>query len=155
MYSSALKPFVFNAGDLDFILSQINFRPLFDADGNAIINWNGTGAIFDRHGNPIWDGYSDLLDANGVTLWDNVDGDAVLTVPESAAAALVALELFGPSYPSATSSYGLRDVTGLNNNLNLINSTYANRRSAVFADGRRAICRKQPRPRLCGRRSWF
>ncbi|MGC1469092.1 MAG: Calx-beta domain-containing protein [Sphingorhabdus sp.] len=124
MYSSALKPFVFNASDLAYILSQINFRPLFDAAGNAIINWNGTGAIFDGDGNQIWDGYSDLLDANGATLWDNVDGDDVLTADEIAAAALVALELFGPSYPSATSSYGLRDVTGLNNNLNLINSTY-------------------------------
>ena len=50
MYSSALKPFVFNASDLAFILSQINFRPLFDAAGNAIINWNGTGAIFDGDG---------------------------------------------------------------------------------------------------------
>ena len=45
MYSTSLKPFVFNASDLDFILAQIKFRPLFDAEGNAIINWNGTGAI--------------------------------------------------------------------------------------------------------------
>ncbi|MEQ1538552.1 MAG: peroxidase family protein [Sphingorhabdus sp.] len=124
MYSSALKPFVFNATDLEFILRQINFRPLFDADGNAIINWDGTGAIFDGHANPIWDGYSDLLDADGNVLWDNVDGDNVLTTDEINAAAVVALNLYGPSFPSTTSSYGLRDVAGLNNNLNLVNSTY-------------------------------
>jgi hypothetical protein len=36
-----LKPFVINQTDLDFILSQLNFLPLFDAAGNAIILWDG------------------------------------------------------------------------------------------------------------------
>ncbi|MEQ1639843.1 MAG: peroxidase family protein, partial [Novosphingobium sp.] len=100
MYSSSLKPFVLNASDLAFILKQINFRPLFDAAGNAIVNWTGVGAIYDGHGNQIWDGTTGGLTAQQ------------------------ALDAYGPSYASTTSSQGLRDVSGLNNNLHLINAGY-------------------------------
>ncbi len=100
LYSGSLKPFVFNASDLAFILQQIKFRPLFDANGNAIVNWDGVGPIYDGRGNPIWDGMS--------------------AIPGG----LTPTQYFGVSYASTTSSQGLRDVTGLNNNLNLVNSTY-------------------------------
>ncbi len=134
MYSSLLKPFVFNASDLQFILNQINFRPLFDAKGNALINWNGVAptaevtpgnfvtGLFDGHGNLIWNGV-DAQDALGSTFWDGLDFDGDLDV-DAADLAGAALSYFGPSYASTTSSQGLRDVTGLNNNLNLADSTY-------------------------------
>ncbi len=46
MTAYQLKPFTFNLADLQFILDQVNFVPLFDAFGNAIIAWDGTGAIY-------------------------------------------------------------------------------------------------------------
>lgn len=98
MYSSSLKPFVLNPNDLAFILKQVNFRPLFDADGNAIVNWDGTGAIYDGHGNLIWDGTG--MDAAS------------------------AMAAYGTSYNALTSFAGLRDVQGLNNNLNLDRSSW-------------------------------
>ena len=32
-----LKPFRFNIDDLNFMMAQIKFKPLFDSSGNAII----------------------------------------------------------------------------------------------------------------------
>ena len=46
-----LKPFRFNIVDLNFIQTQINFKPLFDIDGNALINWDGIGTAYDGQGN--------------------------------------------------------------------------------------------------------
>jgi|CXWL01.1.fsa_nt_gi Ca2+-binding RTX toxin-like protein len=100
---ATLKPFVLNHSDLDFIFRQITFRPLFDAAGNALFNWNGVGAVFDGHGGLIWDG---TLGAGGIN---------------SAADALAA---FGASYASITSFEGIRDVSGLNNNLLAVQSTW-------------------------------
>jgi Ca2+-binding RTX toxin-like protein len=97
-----LKPFVINQTDLDFILSQVNFRPLFDASGNAIILWNGTGKIYDGKGA--------LIGQGGVTVGD--------------AASLHAIETYGQSYYSEFDFAGLRDPSGLNNNLSLINATW-------------------------------
>ena len=77
------------------------FRSLFDALGNAIINWNGTGTVYDRNHVPIVGGI--------------VAGDA---------AALAAIAAHGTSYQSVTDLAGLRDVTGLNNNLSLVNATW-------------------------------
>ena len=31
-----LKPFYINANDIAYLLAQINFKPLFDVDGNAV-----------------------------------------------------------------------------------------------------------------------
>ncbi len=42
-YTSSLKPFVLNLDDLNFLLKHVTFRPLFDASGNALIAWDGTG----------------------------------------------------------------------------------------------------------------
>lgn len=88
-----LKPFRFNLSDLNFMRDQINFRPLFDLAGNALINWDGTGAVFDAKG-------------------------AVYADQGNAAANL---EAYGTSYKSTTDLQGLRDVTGQNNNLLLVN----------------------------------
>jgi Ca2+-binding RTX toxin-like protein len=85
----SLKPFRINLADLNFIKDQINFKPLFDIDHNAIINWDGTGNIYD---------------ANGIQY--DTTGNAAND-----------LLTFGSSYASLTASQGLRDVTGLNNNL--------------------------------------
>jgi Ca2+-binding RTX toxin-like protein len=97
-----LKPFNINQTDIDFILSQVNFRPLFDVHGNAVILWNGTGAIYDAQGN--------LIDTGGALAGD--------------AAALAAIGQYGQSYYSEFDFAGLRDPSGLNNNLSLINSSF-------------------------------
>jgi Ca2+-binding RTX toxin-like protein len=101
MFNASLKPFVINSTDIDFILAQIKFKPLFDAAGNAILNWDGTGTVYDAVGNPVVGGA--------------VAGDA---------ASLAALASNGPSYQAVTDLSGLRDVTGLNNNLTLIHSAW-------------------------------
>ena len=60
-----LKPFNFNLSDLNFIRDQINFRPLFDALGNVIVAWDGTGAIYDSNNlasrTMLWNGTSTML----------------------------------------------------------------------------------------------
>ena len=88
-----LKPFTFNLADLNFMRDQIKFRPLYDAQGNAIIAWDGTG---------------DIYDAKGVQF--NTTG-------LSAADAIAA---YGTSYDTVTAAQGLRDVTGDSNNLLLV-----------------------------------
>jgi Ca2+-binding RTX toxin-like protein len=104
LYTSALKPFAFNTTDIEFILAQINFKPLFDAAGNAIINWDGTGAVYDFRQSLLWDGLAPL--AGTGTLSEN------------------AIALFGTSYQNGTDLSGLRDPSGMNNNLALVNSAY-------------------------------
>ncbi|NOT64906.1 MAG: heme peroxidase [Methylotenera sp.] len=86
-----LKPFRFNIVDLNFIQTQINFKPLFDVDGNAIVNWDGTGNVYDAHGAQ----YDTTTQAK--------------------------IDALGTSYNSLTDLRGLRDVTGQNNNLLLVN----------------------------------
>ena len=95
---TSLKPFVFNLSDLGFLLRQVAFRPLFDQFGNAIINWDGTSAIYDGHGAQIW---------NGVGL-----------------APAAAIALYGYSYAHTTEAAGVRDVSGVNNNLLKVNQTW-------------------------------
>jgi Ca2+-binding RTX toxin-like protein len=97
-----LKPFVIDQTDLDFLLSQVNFRPLFDASGNAIILWDGTGKVYDGKGTLIGQG-------------GNAAGDA---------ASIDAIAKWGQSYYSEFDFAGLRDPSGLNNNLSLINAAY-------------------------------
>lgn len=94
------KPFVLNNGDLQFLLKQITFKPLFDAAGNAIVAWDGTGAIYDGQGNQLWSGSGTYL----------TPADAIAH--------------FGQSYASTTDLSGLRDVSGNNNNLLKVHSTW-------------------------------
>jgi Ca2+-binding RTX toxin-like protein len=105
--SFKLKPFRFNLSDLNFIRDQINFRPLFDAAGNAVIAWDGTGAVYDSNDmgsrNQLW---------NGVFV--GTGGTGIHNAGEAIAA-------YGTSYASVTAAQGLRDVTGQNNNLLLVN----------------------------------
>jgi len=97
---SSLKPFVLDQSDLDFILTQLNFHPLFDATGNAIINWDGIGTVYNSSNAQTRIAYADL---------------------GSAAANIAA---YGTSYETLVDLAGLRDVSGLNNNLSHINATY-------------------------------
>ena len=99
---ATLKPFVLNLSDLDFLYKHVKFRGLFDADGNAIINWNGVGDIFN--------GRSIQIGTGGI-----VAGDA---------ASLAAIQTFGTSYASVSDFSGLRDVSGLNNNLLKVNADW-------------------------------
>ncbi|MEN9410838.1 MAG: hypothetical protein RL216_2812, partial [Pseudomonadota bacterium] len=98
----ALKPFVLNQTDLEFILAQLDFVPLFDANGDAVINWNGTGAVYDTAGQVIWDPAGrTTYSFNGVTLTSaNV------------------VDVLGHSFPTSTTLMGLREQTGVHNNLN-------------------------------------
>jgi len=108
--ASSARPFTFNQNDLQFILSQIKFRPLFDASGAAIVAWNGTGAIYDQYGVRLWDGVAAVTGTvNGVTTTDN--------------AAATAIAVFGTSYDALTDISGLRQVTGRGNNL--VNGQFA------------------------------
>ncbi len=122
MYSSALKPFVLNPNDVSFILDQVNFRPLFDALGNALVNWNGSGAIYDGHHNLIWDGVSNQA-ADGFLFYAGGDSDEDGDT-DAADLAFAATHYFGTSYATLTSLTGLRDVQGWNNNLNLNRSEW-------------------------------
>ncbi len=97
----ALKPFVIDATDIQFILDQLNFIPLFDSLGNAIINWDGTGTVHDNKGRAYTGG----------------------TLPTDAAS-IAAIAIAGTSYQSTTDLAGLRDVSGMNNNLSLVNANY-------------------------------
>ncbi|NOU24393.1 MAG: heme peroxidase, partial [Methylotenera sp.] len=102
-----LKPYSFNFRDMEFLTKQINFRPLFDVNGNALIAWNGTGAINDVNGNQIWNGVYEVdLNAPGI---------------HNAAEAIAA---YGQSYASYTASQGLRNVSGEFNNLYLENALW-------------------------------
>lgn len=86
-----LKSFPFTRIDMNFMRAQIEFRPLFDAQGKPIVNWNGLSAIYDANGVLLYDG-------NGLSAAD-------------------AIAQFGISFPTYTSSAGLREVDGFNNNL--------------------------------------
>lgn len=93
-----LKSFPFTVLDLRFMEAQIAFRPLFDAQGKPIINWNGSGAIYDSRGAMLYSGV-------GLSAAD-------------------AIAQFGASFPTYTSSVGLREINGLHNNL--FNATWGN-----------------------------
>ena len=90
-----LKPFMINQTDIQFILDQLNFVPLFDANGNIIIAWDGTGTVYDFYGKVIGSGGS-------------AAGDT---------ASQAALEAYGSSYQNYTDLAGTRDVSGYWNNL--------------------------------------
>ena len=95
-YLDSIKPFYIDGSDLSFLLSQVKFQALFDVAGNAIFDWQGTGAIYDGHGALIWDG-------NGLT-------------------STQAVAQYGTSYYSPADLAGLRDPSGHNNNLHFANA---------------------------------
>jgi hypothetical protein len=98
-----LKPFVINGTDIQFLLDQVTFQPLFDSLGNAIINWDGTGAVYDGNHKLLWDPAVVTPQLyNGVTL-----------------NAANVLNTLGGSYQNITDLAGLRDPSGFNNNLTL------------------------------------
>ena len=158
------RSFNFNLNDLNFILQQIEFRPLFNLDASGallpVINtWDGTTAIYDGVGTLLWDPavnyttaqfaalaqaaltnygqlYADATGTNPILNWNGTDaiynahgtliwGGAVPVAGTVQLTAAAAVALFGVSYATASGSVsssvtdftGLRDVSGLNNNL--------------------------------------
>jgi Ca2+-binding RTX toxin-like protein len=85
-----LKPFVINLNDLSYLLQQVNFKPMFDAQGNAVVNWDGVSAVFDTHNQPF-----NLTGLSQQQAWD----------------------AYGHGFPSVAAPIGIRDVTGFHNNL--------------------------------------
>ena len=102
-----LKPFVLNIGDITFLLDQVNHRPLFDAAGNLIMNWGGDTAIYATSQGA----------AGGPALFE----PSANPTPEEAAAATAQ---WGHSFYSVADAAGLRDVSGLSNNLNPDNAAW-------------------------------
>ncbi len=97
-----LKPFVINLNDLVFLLSQVNFVPLFDAEtnGNGIVNFDPlTMDAWDAKGNQVWD-------------WETQEGSYQGTDLTAANVALL-----GQGFPQVSAPVGVRDVSGLHNNL--------------------------------------
>ncbi|MGB7655427.1 MAG: peroxidase family protein, partial [Novosphingobium sp.] len=86
-----------NGTDISFLREQVRFRPLFDANHNAIINWDGATAIYN--------GY-------GVLLYTPPVGQTAGSV-----GALAAIDTWGTSYQTVVDLSGIRDPSGANNNL--------------------------------------
>ena len=103
-----LKPFLFNGTDLSFLYSQITFRPLFDSNGVPVVGWDGTTAIYDITGTKLYDPSNPLA--------FNVPGN-IIGISNPAVLAANAIAYFGTSYDSTTDASGLRNVSGLMNNL--------------------------------------
>ena len=101
--SYKLRSFTINGSDLSFLYSQVTFKPLFDKNGVPIINWAGTTAIYDINGKKLYDPNDLAFNATqGLTAIDSVTA---------------ALAYFGTSYDSVTDASGLRNVSGLMNNI--------------------------------------
>lgn len=97
-----LKPFVINLSDLLYLLQQVNFVPLFDgpANSNAIVNFDRLSMdAYDAKGNQVWDHDTQTGSYQGTPL----------------TAANVGL--LGQGFPQVSSPIGIRDVSGLHNNL--------------------------------------
>lgn len=95
-----LKPYAFNYNDMKFLERQINFKPLFDEAGHAIIQWDGTGTVYNSNNMATRVAYAD----------------------QGTAAANMAA--YGTSYAYVTDLAGLRDPSGMNNNLYLVNAAW-------------------------------
>jgi hypothetical protein len=98
----ALKPFYLNLNDLLYLLDQVNFVPLFDgpANSNGIVNFNPTSMdAWDAMGNLIWD-------------WETQSGSYKGTALTAANVGLL-----GHGFPQVSAPIGIRDVSGLHNNL--------------------------------------
>ena len=101
--SYKLRSFTINGSDLSFLYSQVTFKPLFDKNGVPIVNWAGTTAIYDINGKKLYDPNDLAFNATqGLSAIDSVTA---------------ALAYFGTSYDSVTDASGLRNVSGLMNNI--------------------------------------
>ena len=99
---STLKPFYINLNDLAFLLAQVNFVPLFDgpANSNGIVNFDpATMDAWDAKGNRIWDHATQTGSYRGTLLTSGNVG------------------LLGQGFPQVSAPAGVRDVSGLHNNL--------------------------------------
>ena len=101
--SYKLRSFQINGTDLSFMLSQVTFKPLFDINGVPIVNWLGSTAIYNINGVKLYDPNDPVFNA--------AHGLSAITDITSA------LSYFGSSYDALTDSSGLRNVSGLANNL--------------------------------------
>ncbi len=98
-----LRSYQINGNDLSFLLSQVSFKPLFDKNGVPIINWLGNSAIYDINGVKLYDPNDSAFNAaQGLSSINSISA---------------ALTYFGSSYDSVTDASGLRNVSGLANNL--------------------------------------
>ncbi len=99
---ASLKPFVINLNDLLYLLEQVSFVPLFDgpANSNGIVDFDPlTMDAWDAKGNPVWNAGSQSGSYQGVLLDSGNVG------------------LLGSGFPHVSSPIGVRDVSGLHNNL--------------------------------------
>ena len=101
--TTALKPFVINIGDIQFLIDQVNLQPLFDASGALIFNWDGATTVYASPAAAL---------ANSPLY---VPG--TLFPGDPAADAAAAINLYGSSYYSVADAGGVRDVSGVANNL--------------------------------------
>ena len=98
-----LKPFYLNSNDIAYLLQQVNFVPLFDGagtDANGIVNFNPASM--------------DAYNSQGVLLWDHAAGQLTQAALDLGFATAGDL---GTGFPHVSSPIGIRDVTGLHNNL--------------------------------------
>ena len=105
-----LKPFLFNGTDLSFLYSQITFRPLFDINGVPVIAWDGTTAVYDITGKTL------IYDPSNPFAF-NIPANIGVKPTDLVTLAANAVAYFGSSYDSLTDASGMRNVSGLNNNL--------------------------------------
>lgn len=101
--TASLKPFVINLGDIQFLLTQTSLLPLFDASGALVFGWAGDSAIYATSQGA----------AGGAALYD--PATSTLTSEQ-------AMAQFGTSFFSVADAGGVRDVSGLSNNLNPLNA---------------------------------
>ncbi len=100
-----LKPFVINLEDLVYLLQQVNFVPLFDgpANSNGLVAFTGTVDAYSANGTLLWD-MSLNSGAGGLTVAAGVLG-------------YTSLADLGTGFPQVSAPVGVRDVSGLHNNL--------------------------------------
>jgi len=104
-----LKPFVLNIGDINFLLDQVNLRPLFDASGALVFGWTGDTTVFATRADAL----------AGTALY--TPGDLGLTGADEIDAAI---QTYGQSYFSVADAAGVRDVSGVANNLDPANAPW-------------------------------
>ncbi len=109
--TTGLRTFVLNLTDLQFILAQVDFIPMFTADGDAVISWDGTTAVYDISGGLLYapGGATEFFTGTGAN--GNVYDHQALSSSN-------VLDILGQSFPTVTNFSGLRNISGEYNNLN-------------------------------------